>query len=101
MRFLAGFFALLLFASCAAGQEDATPARLEGTVTNLSIEDGTVTGFDLVSEEDGIVTILVDPERDYGFDLLHLEEHQSTGDPVVVSTETKGEDVIAVGIDDV
>jgi hypothetical protein len=98
MRFAAGFFALLMLVSCSSDEAPSGP--LEGTVTNLNIEDGDVTGFDLVTDS-GIVPIVVDPQRDYGFDPLHLEEHQSTGDPVVVETETQDGDEVAVSIEDV
>src|SRR5688500_6410332 len=98
MRLAAGFFALLLFVSC--GSDEAPIGPLEGTVTNLIIEDGTVTSFDLVTD-DRIVPIVVDEDRDYGFDPLHLEEHQSTGDPVIVETETEDGEQVATSIEDV
>jgi hypothetical protein len=53
-----------------------------------------------VEAESGPERILVDPERDYGFDLGHLEEHRSRAEPVIVKVrEREGPDV-ALSIED-
>jgi hypothetical protein len=44
--------------------------------------------------------IRIDPSRDYGFDLTHLNEHQSTGDPVRVRLRQRDEGLYALQIDD-
>ena len=100
MRLAAGFFALLIFVSCSSGGEAQPEGTLEGTVGEVTVEENLVTSFELETEDE-TVTIGIDPERDYGFDLFHLEEHASTGDPVIVETETEGDDLVAVTIEDV
>lgn len=104
MRYAATFFALLVLASCSASgtsndSPDAETGPLHGQVTDVTVEDDVVTGFELNTGED-TVTIAIDPERDYGFDLFHLEEHVSSGDPVLVETETEGDDLVALSIED-
>jgi hypothetical protein len=58
-----------------------------------------VTGFDLDAAGESY-QILIDPARDYGFDLAHLREHQSTGDPVRVRLQQREEALYALRIDD-
>jgi hypothetical protein len=106
MRFATVFFALLMMLSCSANEApdtlEATPGdALEGSVTEVTTEEGgAVTAFDLETKE-GTATIHIDPHRDYGFDLTHLEEHASTGDPVFVETDTEADELVAVSIEDV
>ena len=100
MRIAAGFFALLLLFSCSDDAPTGTPSQLEGTITEVEVEDDLVTAFE-IETADGEETVLIDPERDYGFDLLHLEEHAETGDPVLVDVESDDGDLVAVTIEDV
>ena len=59
----------------------------------------TPTSFTLVTSE-GDVEIRLDGDRDYGFPLGHLREHQRTADPVDVLVETEQGAVIALSIED-
>lgn len=99
--------ALLVLSLAGCGGEDPVPVSAR-TVTGVVIEvvtgshDGVpnqVTG--LVVETDAeTIDILIDPGIDYGFDLHHLSEHESTGDPVRVKIEDRGGILYALRIDD-
>jgi hypothetical protein len=56
--------------------------------------------FTLVTSE-GRVEIRLDGDRDYGFPLGHLREHQRTADPVDVLVETQQGVLVALSIGDV
>lgn len=76
------------------------PAVLTGVITDITAEgSGEVTGFDLDAAGESY-EILIDPARDYGFDLTHLYEHQTTGDPVRVRLQQREEALYALRIDD-
>ena len=89
---------LFLVAGC--GGEEA-PSEVTGTVTNVVEEDGAVASFELSSEEGDEYEIVIGGDVDYGFDLTHLHEHHSTGDPVHVRLEERDEELVALSIDDV
>ena len=93
------FFALLL-ASCSAVGEVEAGGPHEGTVAEVTVENGRVAGLDLETE-DGVVDISIDTERDYGFDLFHLREHRASGDPVVIETAEVDGELVALSIEDV
>lgn len=59
----------------------------------------TPSAFTLVTS-DGSVEILLDGDRDYGFPLGHLREHQRTTDPVDVLVETRQGALVALSIED-
>lgn len=76
------------------------PTALTGVITEIMAGDGgQVTGFDLNAAGESY-EILIDPGRDYGFDLNHLREHESTGDPVRVRLRQRDEALYALRIDD-
>ena len=106
---------LVLTAGCVQGQprDASTPAPtatpeedptvdlpVTGLVTEVDREGKAVVGF-VVDADGSEVEILIDPERDYGFDLRHLEEHRDMGDPVAVEIEVRGNELYAVSIEDV
>lgn len=94
-----GLLVALVASGC--GQEaPPPPAALIGVITEITAEDGgEVTGFDLDAGEESY-EILIDPARDYGFDLSHLYEHQTTEDPVRVQLQQREEALYALRIDD-
>lgn len=99
MRVATIFFAMLALVSCGSNGAGEKPSRLEGIVTDVAIVDNVVESFQL--ETDGEThTIVVDADRDYGFDLFHLEEHAHTGDPVVVELTSEGSQLVAIAIED-
>ena len=97
---------LLLAVACSAEpagdaqpRPNPPPDPLTGVVTEVVVRDGAVTAID-VRAEGATHEILIDPARDYGFDLHHLEEHRETGDPVLVDLEQRADGAYAVSIDD-
>jgi hypothetical protein len=75
------------------------PAVLTGVITQVAGDGGEVTGFDLDAAGKSY-EILIDPGRDYGFDLTHLYEHQTSGGPVRVRLRERDEALYALRIDD-
>ena len=59
----------------------------------------TPSSFTLVTSEGG-VEIRLEGDRDDGFALGHLREHQRTGDPVDVLVETRQGALVALSIED-
>ncbi|HEX6207253.1 MAG TPA: hypothetical protein VF058_02735 [Actinomycetota bacterium] len=81
--------ALLVASACAsspAGGEAPVPRELTGAITEIARGDG---GEIEVFTVEGTHRIRIDQGRDYGFNLEHLAEHQTTGDPVRVTTESR------------
>jgi hypothetical protein len=94
----AGLMVALVVAGC--GEEGPPPpAVLTGVITQVAAGDGEVTGFDLDAAGKSY-EILIEGDRDYGFDLTHLYEHQSSGDPVRVRLRERDEALYALRIDD-
>lgn len=81
---------------------EETPAEVVGLITEVKPEGE----FDLptsftVEEDDGdTYTVEIDPELDYGFDLLHVREHFVTEDPVAVAVESRDGALVATTIED-
>jgi hypothetical protein len=99
------FLSLLLLVAavlfgCGGEEEPPPPSVLTGVITEVRPGTGSeVTDFDLDAAGESY-QILIDPARDYGFDLAHLREHQSTGDPVRVRLQQREEALYALRIDD-
>lgn len=94
--------AVLLLASCGPAEPvpseaPIAPEQIRGVIVDVRTVGGEVAGF-VVDTPDGSFEILIDPDRDYGFDLRHLEEHRSTEDPVLVDLEARGDSLYAVSI---
>ena len=100
MRLAGVFFAALLLGACASDAPTETQSPLEGTITDVTVDNGSVTEFEMLTSDGEDAVVTVDGERDYGFDLLHLEEHAETGDPVFVETHREGNRQIAFSIED-
>jgi hypothetical protein len=95
---------LLLTSACGAETPERPaaeppPERLTGVITDVRLESDEVVSFVLRAGETSH-EILIDPERDYGFDLSHLDEHWETGDPVRVELEQRGTELYAESIVD-
>ena len=87
---------LIAAASCSASA-DPMPGRITGAVTEVRIEAGEVTAF-TVAGGAREYPVLVEADRDYGFDLTHLQEHRATGDPVIVELVWREGDAYALSI---
>lgn len=90
---------IALVASACEKDTPAPPSTLTGVITQIAGGGGEVTGFDLDSAGEAY-EIRIDPGRDYGFDLTHLYEHQTTGDPVRVRLRQQDGILYAIRIDD-
>jgi hypothetical protein len=90
---------LLLSAGCGDGAAGEAPPQVTGLITSVERDDdGTITAFEVETEEGGEYRILIDPERDYGFDLEHLVVHRDQALPVLVRSQNRGGDAVAVEI---
>ena len=90
--------AMLLLAGC-GGDGAATPTNVTGVVENISKRGDEVRRFSV--RADGRTYVLDTPaDVDYGFDLIHLEEHRTTGDPVRCTVERRGDRLVATSIVD-
>ncbi|HEX6262295.1 MAG TPA: hypothetical protein VF097_05550 [Actinomycetota bacterium] len=87
MRIVLGIVVLALAAcSSSPATEESVPGEVTGAITEIARGDGDeIEAFTV----DGTHRIRIDPGREYGFDLEHLVEHQTTGDPVRVTTESR------------
>jgi hypothetical protein len=96
MRFMVLLVMPLLLAACAS--EPEVPSSVTGLVTSVERSDrGGIIGFTV--EADGErYEIRIDPGRDYGFDLEHIEEHRAQEQPVRVTVEQRGDDAFAIEI---
>jgi hypothetical protein len=102
MRALAASALIALsLAGCGdSGPDCAGRTTLTGVV--IEVESRTLTdvrSFTLRSEGEEC-EILIDPDREYGFALPHLNEHKVSADPVRVEVEVRGEELVALSIDD-
>ena len=94
---------LALATACGSGTGEApdpTPiGDVTGVITQVETRGDEVVAFTLAAEG-STHRILIEPDRDYGFDLAHLEEHRATGDPVLVRTRTRDGEHFALSIED-
>ena len=101
-RLLALATAILVACGGGGGSTDTpppAPPEVTGVILEITRDEGRVASFVLLAG-DSEYEIQLDPERDYGFDLEHLEEHRTTKDPVRVQTERRGEAAVALSVDD-
>ncbi len=84
----------------AAATPQDGPTTLEGVVINVESSGlNEVTSFDL-RHDDEETTVYIIEDHDYGFPLGHLNEHLSSGDPVIVTGEVRDGRVYAESIED-
>lgn len=96
MRFVVLVLAALLPAACAS--EPEVPSTVTGLITSIERSDaGGITGF-TVEARGGPQDVRIDPGRDYGFDLEHLEEHRAQALPVRVTLKERDGQAYAVEI---
>ena len=90
----------LALAAAACGGGDEPPAEVTGVIVAIqSRPDGGIESFTLDADGEAF-TIHIAADVDYGFDLAHLHEHQSTGEPVRCVLEERGERLYALEIAD-
>lgn len=97
---LATILILPILLASACSTEPEAPAEVTGLITAIEQSDrGPIASF-TVDEDGQAYDIRIDRERDYGFDLGHLEEHLAQGDPVRVTLEEREDGLYAVEIVD-
>ncbi|HJR46249.1 MAG TPA: hypothetical protein VJ927_11660 [Actinomycetota bacterium] len=102
-RYLGALALALVLALTACGDDGAAPAQetLAGVIDSIEPPEGDIQSFTLVRPGEDPMTILVDPEIDYGFDLQHLHEHHASADPVRVTLDDRDGRLYATAIEDV
>jgi hypothetical protein len=95
---------LVLALACAAlaacgGEESRPPTELVGAIVEIQSDNGSIASFTLDAGGE-THTIYIAKDVDYGFDLLHLHEHRTTGEPVRCTLEERGERLYALEIAD-
>lgn len=85
----------LLLAAC--GQPEPAPDRVVGVIETI---EGDIASFTVAEQDGDRYEIVIASDVDYGFDLQHLREHETTGDPVDVRLEQRGADLVALSIED-
>jgi hypothetical protein len=89
---------LVLAAACGTPEPADAPDRATGLITSIGRgDDGSIESF-TVRDGGESYRVLIDPGRDYGFDLEHLKEHRSTDWPVDVRLEQRGDELYALEI---
>ncbi|HEX2149286.1 MAG TPA: hypothetical protein VHI31_03815 [Actinomycetota bacterium] len=68
-------------------------------ISEIELEQGRPSAI-TVQTDDGPERILIDRDRDYGFDLGHLEEHRTQKLPVLVEVEDADGRTVASKIED-
>ena len=89
--------------SSAPSEEEPAPDQVVGLITEVEPPEETEipTSFTVEEEDGDTYDIGIDPELDYGFDLLHVRDHFVTEDPVDVAVEERDGELIATSIADV
>jgi hypothetical protein len=89
------FLAVVAAVGCGAAE---APTEVTGLITAIGRNDeGAITSF-TVEEVGTPYRIRIDPTRDYGFDLEHLEVHRDQRLPVRVTLEDRDGTLVAVEI---
>jgi hypothetical protein len=89
---------LVLCASCGGEARTEAPAEVTGRITAIERDGaGSIMAFE-VEDDDGPYRILIDPGRDYGFDLEHLVVHRDQELPVMVRLQDRAGDLYAIEI---
>jgi hypothetical protein len=91
-------FVCMALAAC-GGEESRPPAELVGAIVEVQSENGSVVSFTLDAGGE-THAIYIAKDVDYGFDLRHLHEHRTTGEPVRCALEERGERLYALEIAD-
>jgi hypothetical protein len=73
------------------------PTQVTGLITETIYEGEQMTSF-VVESREGTFEILLDPERDYGFNLKHLDLHRNQELPVQVPLESRDGALYAVDV---
>jgi hypothetical protein len=90
---------LLLTSGCGGGATSEVPPQITGLITSIERGGGdAITAFEIETEEGQRYRILIDAGRDYGFALEHLVVHRDQSLPVLVRSQNRGDEAVAVEI---
>ncbi len=96
-RLLVCAFALLFGLACGSDAR-SLPDQVTGVITEIGRNrSGAIQRFS-VRQGTRSFDVRIDPRRDYGFDLEHLEQHLTSDWPVTVRLEPRGGALYAVEI---
>lgn len=73
------------------------PTQVTGLITETIYDGEQMTSF-VVESREGSFEILIDPEREYGFNLKHLDLHRKEELPVQVPLESRDGALYAVDV---
>ncbi len=86
-------------AACDVTRDDPPPSHLTGPIVGVEGEGSDIRSFEL--EADGETwEIRIADDVDYGFDLVHLHEHEASRDPVIVLLDERDDELYALSIED-
>lgn len=89
---------LALAAACGGeatpSEDPAPPANVTGLITEVTFQGDEVVAFVVQARED-TYELLIDPEYDYGFNLVHLEKHREKELPVHVEISLQSGELYA------
>ncbi|HEX2030904.1 MAG TPA: hypothetical protein VHL78_05825 [Actinomycetota bacterium] len=95
---LVAVIALVLAVGCGGSEPAPPPERVTGLITEIARDaGGTIESF-VVRQGARSFDVRIDPARDYGFDLEHLEEHRTQELPVLVRLRERDGALYAVEI---
>jgi hypothetical protein len=90
----------LLAPACGDGDDVAAPDAVTGVVVEIEAQGLDDVRSFTVKDGDELYDISIDPDIDYGFNLGHLNEHRATAEPVRVELEERGDQLVALSIED-
>ncbi len=73
---------------CGESRQSVPPAAV-GVITEIDGEGSGVRSFTLETQDHGTFEVFIAGDVDYGFDLAHLHEHETMGDPVRCTLEER------------
>lgn len=97
-RLLVALLFPLALASC--GGEGDDPSVITGHVVKVNSQGLTEVDSFVVSTTGRRYRIAIDEDTDLDFPPAHLNEHRITGEPVRVEVDEKGDELVAVSIED-
>jgi hypothetical protein len=78
-------------------EAEQAPSELVGVIVAVEESDGRIRAFTLRAGDEEYDVFIAD-DVDYGFDLHHLREHRTSGEPVRCRLEERGERLYALEI---
>lgn len=81
----------LALSACEASEPAETPSRVNGLIVAIDQDDaGEIRAITVETRDQQRYEISIEPRRDHGFDLEHLEDHREQTIPVLVRLGERG-----------